>query len=279
MNEDTRIAISCYAGDKHLVTQKLPYYLHHQRPVTVLSPSNASVTIEGLDNRTAGLAQHAGVASLDRHLEYLRTLLQFPETYFLFHDSDSICIDAELPPELYTPEHHYMVWSNLIPDDAPWQQRLYPKDFPKLAFAPPYFLSRQAIQMLVNAAPQVTPNPHMLYVDHYMVQLTEAAQLPYKCFSGGFTGAISRDVLNPRTLGSRAEDNYLNFRRMALQFTRHFGGNIYHSVKSAEPLAELAEARRLYLTKGPDPDARMEIGHHVWMSHATHEAVHASETK
>ena len=98
MNPDTRVAVCCYAGDAHQVTEMLDLYKHHECPVTVLSPTDSKSDVPGVDNLYGGKRAYIGQACLDRQVEHFKLLLKYyPEKHFLLHDSDSICISPELP--------------------------------------------------------------------------------------------------------------------------------------------------------------------------------------
>ena len=248
MNEDTRVVINCYAGDGHLITQKLNLFTHHECPVVTFSPENSKVEIPGVESRFGGEVGYSGQVSLDRHDTQLKMLLEFPEKYFLFHDSDSICLDPKLPDYLYAEPHH--LWSNLVHDVLPFRQEgFYPDGFPKLAFQPPYLISRETVAALLAVAKDTHINPALPLIDHYWVQLAVNAGVSWRGFPDGMSCAIS-----PISGSLTPSQGQLEACRVglgwALDFARNKGGNIFHSVKDASPVAALLEARRLYLLDG-----------------------------
>jgi hypothetical protein len=236
MNEDTRIAICCYAGDQHQVIKTLGQYLHHRRPVVVLSPedSKAEIRYPGIENRFAGKRAYIGQESLDRQRLHLQELLKFPENRFLIHDADSVCLSPKIPDYLYAEPD--LVWSNLVNDGIPEHQPAYPPGFPHIAFQPPYFLSRRTIEAMLAVAEGITANPTMPFIDHYMVQLTLKAGLPYRSFRDGVSCPISGDPASAQV----ATDGVRN------------GGLIFiHSVKRVEDMTRLLQARNQYLRSHP----------------------------
>lgn len=205
MNPDTRVAVHCYKGDARQVFELMPLYAHHDRPVTILSPADSHVNVMvpsgNADCRWGGKAAIIGQDSLDRQAIHLRMLVEYPEHFFLANDSDSFCLSPAIPDYLYAAED--VLWSNMITDSMPYRSGLcpgpsgeptknyYPDGFPKLAFQPPYFFSRAVLEKLVAATERVTMNPHLPFIDHYMVQLAVAAGVRWAGFPDGFSGPIS----------------------------------------------------------------------------------------
>lgn len=201
MNPDTRVAICCYADDQFQVVEMAALYRHHGCPITILSPDDSKVFLDFGANRSAGKRAIVGQDSIDRQAAHLKALLEFPEKFFLVHDSDSFCLSPEIPAYLYAEPD--LVWSNLIVDSMAFRNGLcdgpsgeprkqyYPVGFPKLAFQPPYFFSRSVLEKLVAASASVEMNPHLPFIDHYMVQLAVAADVPWRCFPNGFSAPIS----------------------------------------------------------------------------------------
>ena len=54
MNPDTRVSVHCYEGDGHQVRDALTLYLHHGCPVTVFSPVDSPVMVDGVVCRHVG---------------------------------------------------------------------------------------------------------------------------------------------------------------------------------------------------------------------------------
>ena len=278
MNEDTRVVINCYAGDKHLITQKLDFYTHHECPVVTFSPEDSKVEIPGIESRFGGIVGKEGQLSLDRHDRQLEMLLEFPEKYFLFHDPDSVCVDPKIPDYLYAEPD--TLWSNIIVDSAHWrQQGFYPEGFPKLAFQPPYFLFRETVAKLLSVAKGKTPiNPALPLIDHYWVQLAVNARVTGKTFPDGTSHPISGDPA-PGTDGGAipavySRGSYDQGLNLAVCFTRNWGGNFFHAIKDAYPLPLLVEAHRLYLADGGDRSIPLPVPKEWdWLSEGMRDAV------
>lgn len=243
MNKDTRISVHCYEGDAHQVRNALPLYLHHQCPVTIISPTDSRVTIEGLDCRYAGARAGStgrwasdfkqegserivtgGPIANERQRLQMKALLDCPENFFLMNDSDSMCLHAELPSYLYAEPD--IVWSNLVHDPLPRNQPGYAPGFPRLALQPPYFLSRWTIEAMLAVADQVTVNPVMPWIDHYMLQLAVQAKLVWK----GFPDGLSSDLY------------HIGHLEWAQVQVRHLGRIFIHSAKSKETWGPLLHA-------------------------------------
>jgi hypothetical protein len=233
MNEDTRIAACCYAGDQHQVIKFLGCYLHHERPFVVLSPedSPAEVRYPGVENRFGGRRAYIGQESLDRQRIHLQLLLTFPENYFLVNDSDSVCLSPKIPDYVYAEPD--VLWSNVVNDGIPEHQPAYPQGFPHIAFQPPYFMSRKVIESLLSVSEGITANPTMPFVDHYMVQLALKAGCPWKSFRDGVSCPIEQDM----GLVSDAVQNR--------------GAIFLHSIKKPEILERLLACRKEYLRTHP----------------------------
>ena len=239
MNPDTRISVHCYSGDENQVREKLGLYMHHECPVTILSPEDAPVNIDHgiVDYRQGGKRSpkiwggspmhtpQAGQDSIDRQRRHLEILLEYPEKYFLCNDADSVCLSPNLPEYLYNEPD--ILWSNLVYDPIPHQQSGYPPNFPRLAFQPPYFLSRTTIERMLAVAEGVKANPVMPYIDYYMVDLAVRAKLVWKGFPDGFSGGISDSP------------GVMEHTQVAV---RHKGTIFIHSVKTPRYWRPLVEA-------------------------------------
>lgn len=243
MNPDTRIVICCYEGDAHQMS--LPLYTHHDCPLTILSPEDSRAEIAGYDCQFAGLKGYIGQVSLDRQIAQLSLLLAFPENHFMIHDSDSVCLDAKLPDYLYAEPD--VVWSNQVFDNIPDHQLHIPEGWPKVAFQPPYFLSRKTIEKMlaVSQDPRCKASPMMPFIDFFMVQLTMVAGLPWKRFPDCISFGICGDPL--KKLDARQTQQYTRNTAMALNAVRNEGVQIIHSVKDPVIAEQLYLARRQYL--------------------------------
>ena len=237
LNKNTRVAVCCYACDAPQVSGALPLLLHHECPVVILSPTDAPFTLDhpGIENRTGGQRQYTGQLSLDRQREHMKILLEYPEDFFLMHDADSVCLSPKIPDYLYRED---VLWSNLVVDNVPGRERgFYMDGFPRLAFQPPYFLSRKVIERLLApvAEKNLDMNPTLPFIDHYMVQLAVKAGVPWKDFTDGFTGPISGDRRSFERAWEAAQR----------------GTVMIHSVKAPEFWRPLMQARELYLRGAP----------------------------
>lgn len=244
-NPDTLVVVSAYAGDAHQIEQNLGHYLHHECPVVLMTPTDAPIKACS-DKRIVclneGLKGWIGPQTLERHRLFLELMLKFPQEHFLFNDSDSLCLDPQLPAYLY--DWPDTIWSNEVLDTNPG-----PSMLPKLALQPPYFLSRKSIKALLEAA----KNPPMSYygearspegwpmpfptecIDHYMLQLTCGSGLPHHSF---FHGA-SFETASPHGLATMVE------------LVRNHGRTLIHSVKTPGALHQLTVASIEFRRFGP----------------------------
>lgn len=235
MNPETAIAVSAYSGDLPQIEALAPCYLHHGCPVYVLSPEDASITAAQVPWASgvihAGKRCWAGPEAIERHGLFLRELQRLPFKFFLFNDSDSVCLKPRFPDYLYAnPETHF---SNEVLDTNPG-----PSLLPKIAMQPAYWLSRSVLNRLVEvidrpAPSYLAPGPHgNLPVptncpDHLQVQLVYAAALRHENFKDG----ASFETVSRHGLETMA------------QHVRLQGKNFVHSVKSAAVLDRLLAER------------------------------------
>ena len=199
LNPDTRIAVVGYSGDQKQIEQSLDLYLHHECPVTILSPEDAPVVINhpSVDNRHAGGRAHYGPVACARMLAHLKILLTYPENFFFMNESDSLCLDPKIPNYLYRDAD--TVWSNGGPC-MPYNAVKLTGGCPALSFQAPWFFSRKTIEAFVSVADRVLiPMPadekdraaYEWWVDLYLVQLTHAAKLRYDFYLDRYLGPIS----------------------------------------------------------------------------------------
>jgi hypothetical protein len=242
-NSDTLVAVSAYAGDVKQVLTNMPFYRHHQCPVLILSPTDAPITLgtlfDGVTCQSAGKKGWIGQHTLERHRLFLEILSHQPYNFFLFNDSDSLCLSEQIPHYLYENPMH--VWSNEVTDTNP-----SPSLLPKIAMQPPYFLSRTVVESLLahyrNLATSYTaPSPEGWpmpiptdCIDHYMLQLTYGAHLSHQNF---------RD-------GASFETNSEHGLSVMAEHVSRFGKVMIHSIKTPEALAAVVKARRRLLARG-----------------------------
>jgi hypothetical protein len=222
MNENTLVVACGYAGDAHQVRQNMPLYVHHECPVVVMSPEDSpiDITTDNVKSRHLGKRAYIGAESLERQRLHLEAALEYKADHFLFNDSDSFCLSTKIPDYLYREPD--VVWSNLVIDDVHTHQR--PKDytFPQIAFQPPYFLSRKTIEKMLAVAKSIVVDPITPFIDHYMVQLAVAANLPYRGFADGVScGTTVPETGLPHTIGSTIVGDHIKDR----------GACMIHSVK------------------------------------------------
>jgi hypothetical protein len=229
---DTRIAVHCYAGDADVVRGLLPLHARHGHPITVMSPEDAPVTIDGYDFVHAGKQQSVGPLAVARQREHMRRLLDYPENYFLMHDADSICLSERLPGYLY--EKPDALYSNLVFNGVPWEQEPYIKNnIPRLAMQPPVFASRRIIEALLAVE---TP-PMDGFIDHWFAQAATIA------------GVRSRSFWNCVSRGISTSPGELE---ITLFEVRYRGAVFVHSVKSPTFWNPLLAAHQGWLDNGPD---------------------------
>lgn len=179
MNKDTCVAVCCYRGDAHQVINAMDQYLHHQCPVVIFSPHDqpAPISGTGVESVNIGRACYTGPDSLTRQKLHLEYLLKRPENFFLLHDSDSLCLSKEIPAHLYRFSQR-TVWSNEVTEPRP-----HSSPYPKLAFHPPYFLSRPVVEAMVNNWDKAGCHPITPYIDWCMLAATCEAGLQHQPFA------------------------------------------------------------------------------------------------
>jgi len=185
MNADTLITVHGYAGDAHQMADLMPWYLHHQCPVAIITPTDAPVNaLRGANELVSyhhfGLKGYIGQVSLDRQWGQMKYLVDnFPHKYFLMNDSDSVCLIPELPRYLY--ETPTVIWSNEVIEPRP-----HPSIYPKIAMQPPYFMTRENILKLLSVPREKTlAHPITPFIDYYMLNVAEEAKIVHLSFPNG----------------------------------------------------------------------------------------------
>jgi hypothetical protein len=228
MNEDTRVVVHAYAGDAFRVENALPQYVHHEAPVLVLSPEDAPVEIHGIESRFAGCRAYTGQLSLERQRAHLELLLDYPERWFLLHDSDSVCLEPQLPDYIHQPD---TVFYNASPT-ARFAGSVGADDWSETvpnAFQPPLFFSRGVLERLLAVSDhsmKLLP-PWAKLIDWWFALMTQAAGLKSQAFSDG----ISRPIWAPYEIARV----YASVRTRGIIFL--------HSVKTKEALDVLVTGR------------------------------------
>lgn len=253
IREHTRVVVHCYAGDKELVRQHLSMYKHHDAKLLVLSPENAPVRFRGIECRQAGEAGYFGQPSLDRQRKHLEILLEYPEQFFLLNDADSLCLDPVIPRYLYEEASRGVVFSNEVVE---WRPHASP--YPKIAMQPPYFLSRDAIRVMLGVADRdaVRAHPVTPFIDWYMLALTEEAHLIHKNFPDGASFPAWRRNHLPDTVQLGHNPKHKNdpkgvIRGDEMMRDRVSKGAIFlHSIKHQEVLEVLLKDHEDYKRRG-----------------------------
>lgn len=185
MNADTTIVVCGYAGDANQIAALMPWYVHHARPVVVMSPEDAKIVPGrltrryGVQCRYGGKRAYTGADSLLRQKRHMEMMLEYPTKFFLMNDSDSFCVAAEIPRYVYAEPD--VLWSNEVSDDV---GHVMPPgySYPRLAFQPPYFASREVLKALIAAHEKTGTDYPMQFIDHYMMRLAVNGGIKHKQF-------------------------------------------------------------------------------------------------
>lgn len=177
---------------------QLDLYLHHGHDVLLLSPVDAPVYIDHpqVVCRTAGNnAYNAEAAAFGRYGPQFRALLDHHADWYLLNESDSFCLDPEIPPYLYKDEK--VVWSNYADPFGFMEMNgesdmghEYPKHYPVMQA--PWFLSRRALEGMVAVHDQAyEPLPtYAKFIDWWFHTATHLAGFDHNEYgAGGITHA------------------------------------------------------------------------------------------
>lgn len=176
-NPSTLVAVFCYQGDADLVRRALPIHCAHGCPVIILSPADSPVSIAPHICAALGKRAYIGADSWTRQHEHLKYLLTFPHSYFLLNDADSFCVSATIDRRLYE-QATDTLWSNEVNEPRP-----HASPYPKIAAQPPYFLTRQSIQKMLDASARVPVHPITPYLDYAMLAWACEAGLQHRAFT------------------------------------------------------------------------------------------------
>lgn len=241
MNNNTLVSVHGYKGDEHQVLNNLPVYEHHKCPIVIFSPVNSRIERVGPHIcRFGGNRAYVGPESLNRQRIHLRMLLDYPFEFFLANDSDSFCLTPELPAYLF--EQKGVLWSNEVSDMMHPRLRNY--RFPRLAFQPPYFFSREVIERLIKV--DVAPDVTTPFIDWVMMAWAILSQCPHRSYPDGFSCPTG----DP-TSASVMIDHVLNRGRVML-----------HSIKTPKVLNQLLACRKKTITGSPQK-VSMKAGYPV----------------
>lgn len=231
MNDDTLVAVCAYTGDQHQVIAALSQYLHHDTRLVVFSPEDAPahVLYPGVEHRQVGKACYIGFDSWTRQKMHLEHLLSFPHKYFLLHDSDSFCLTPKIPDQLYRLSKNTL-WSNEVTEPRPHESK-----YPKLAFQPPYWISRPVAEKMVLNWDKVAPEILTPYIDFIMNAVSAEAGLYHRSFT-----ALEH---TPNTEDSCVESDPWEILRYRIS---HMGATMMHPIKTPQQLQMCIAARKFY---------------------------------
>lgn len=231
MNDSTLITVHAYAGDRHQVEWFMPQWLHHECPVIVMTPDDSRIErvecAPSVITRYAGRRAYIGQDSLDRQLAHMRIALEHPFDFFLMCDSDSFCLSPELPAHLYNED---VLWAGIIEESRP-----HTSPYPKLAFQPPYFLSRKNLQKMVDVAPRVSAHPLTPFIDWYMVALACEAGVAFKAHQDKEVDHATPSVV--------ISDPW----EILYERIKNHGKVMMHPIKSLECATRLVQEREYYV--------------------------------
>lgn len=229
IDRSTIIAVCCYEGDADRVNAMMSVHTRSGHPVIILSPEDSQVKVKGHLSLHGGKRAYIGEDSLQRQLRYFEILLSYPHKFFLLNDSDSMMLSAEVPEKLYN-ESENVIWSNEVVEPRPHES-----PYPKLAFQPPYFLTRESIQKMLDVAPRVHTHPITPYVDWYMNALSFEAGLKHRPFTDLEHPSQS---LKPFRYGTPWDQ--LEYR------IKYTGTNFVHPIKTQQQISLCRNSRRYY---------------------------------
>jgi hypothetical protein len=223
VNSDTLVAVQAYEGELRQVKEMLPGWEHHECPLVFISPEDARIDIPGYDCRWAGERGWGGLHTIDRQIEHLKILAEYPQEWILYNDADSFCILPEIPGYLY--EEDDVFWSNQRPtgiffDSAQQLAHMsvdltnisaehvgnmeqiqdaknaaaYLLNIPAwesyrfkqtMAFQPPYFFSRTALLRMIDAAEESKKDIIVPLIDWWWPLVAKHAGLLIASFPNG----------------------------------------------------------------------------------------------
>lgn len=222
MNKRTLVSVHGYLGDAHQIKNNLPLYEHHKCSVVIFSPDDSKIEKMGPHIcRFGGKRQYIGAESLQRQQIQMKMLLDYPFDWFLLNDSDSFCITPEIPRYLY--KERGILWSNEVSDAMHTRPTGYP--WPQLAFQPPYFCSREVIEILTKAT--VAPDPKTPFIDWVMQAWATQTKCPHKNYADGMSCPTS-----DQNSASVMSEHVLNHGKVML-----------HSIKTLSVMKHLIRCR------------------------------------
>jgi hypothetical protein len=229
MNPKTLIVACGYAGDGYRIEQHAHCYNHHLQPFVIMSPRDSAIHIPGVKCFQAGRRAYIGQDSLDRQRFYMQHMAEWPVDWFLMNDSDSFCVSAKIPEQLYH-EGSNVLWSNEVTEPRP-----HASPYPKLAFQPPYFFHRNALNKMLKVAESVKAHEITPYVDWWMNAVCHEAQLAHRSF-----GELEHQSRNPEPYSGSDPWGGLDYR------IRYCGATMMHPIKTIEEFQLCLNARKFY---------------------------------
>lgn len=227
LNPYTLVSCHGYYGDSAQIRGMLRYQEHHQAPLIIVSPVDSRIEKMGPHIcRFAGKRQYIGVLSLERQFAQLRVLLEYPFEFFLANDSDSLCISPKIPEYLYKDPLNF--WSNEVSDLM--HQRKPGYKWPRQAFQPPYFFSREILERMIKTEGTFEYDMQTPFIDWLMMAICFAGDIPHKNFRDGVSCPTA--------------DNHS--RRHMVNNIVQRGAVMLHSIKTPLALQEMVSARHQY---------------------------------
>lgn len=232
MNPDTLVTVHGYAGDAHQIRNALPAYEHHKCSVVIFSPVDSKIEKMGPHIcHFAGKRAYTGADSLIRQKLQMEAMLTYPFNWFLANDSDSMCLSPKIPDYLYREPD--VLWSNEVSDMMHHRSADY--KWPRLAFQPPYFMSRRVIERLLTVTDDMPYDAQTPFIDWCMMAWAIASGCPHKNFIDG------------ASYPTRNSPEGLNVMRGVV---RNRGKVMVHSIKDPRVLRWLIQDHALYLRNG-----------------------------
>jgi hypothetical protein len=227
MNPLTLVTVHGYYGDSAQIRNALRYYEHHGCSVVIMSPTDSPIQKMGPHIcRFAGKRAYIGQLSIDRQYAQMRAMLDYPFEFFLANDSDSICISPKIPEYLY--ETPGVLWSNEVSDLM--HQRKADYKWPRMAFQPPYFFSRSALEAMLATEGKFETDQQTPFIDWLMMAICHAGNIPHANYRDGVSCPTS--------------DGHSR-RHMSTRIANH-GAVMLHSIKTPIALQEMVSARYQY---------------------------------
>jgi hypothetical protein len=234
VNENTLITVHGYAGDAHQIEAFMPWYLHHEAPVIVMSPYDAYISkinaAPTVITRSGGFKGYIGQASLDRQRIHLEIALEHKFGFYLLNDSDSLCLSPEIPKYLY--EESNFFWSNEVGEPRP-----HASPYPKIAMQPPYFVSHANLEKMVAVAPKISAHHITPYIDWYMLALVCEAGIEHRSF---WDKEVDHGTRHPTEEIKQDPWNEMYDR------VRNHGRVMVHPIKTLACAQRLAQERNIY---------------------------------